>query len=364
MIPIARPCLGDEEKKAVDAVLSSGIIAQGQKVKELEGSFAGYIGTEYAIATNNGTSALHTALLACGIKEGDEVITTPFSFTATANSVLFCGAIPVFCDIDINTFNIGAETIEDKVTSKTKAVLVVHLFGQSCEMDRIKDICEKQNLILIEDACQAHGAEYKGQKVGSFGSCGVFSTYPTKNMTTGEGGMITTNDADIATKCRIIRDHGQDGRDNQVMLGYNYRMTDIQAAIGVEQLKKLEGFIGKRIENAKMLSDGLKEIKGIITPPVVPETRHVFNQYTIRVTDAFRISRDALADKLKDAGIGAFVYYPKPIYKQKYYQDLGYDENLENAEIAAKEVLSIPVHPSVAKEDIEKITDTINELSS
>ena len=355
MIPIAKPNLGYEEKGAVDAVLNSGMIAQGQKVKELEDNFADYIGTKYAAATNNGTSALHTALLACGIKEGDEVITTPFSFTATANSILFCGARPIFADIDADTFNINPETIEGKITSRTKAVLVVHLFGNPCDMDQIKKICDKHNLLLIEDACQAHGAEYEGQKVGSIGDCGVFSFYPTKNMTTGEGGMITTNSADIDKKCRIIRDHGQDGRDNQVLLGYNYRMTDIQAAIGVEQLKKLEGFIEKRIVNAKMLNDGLKGVKGIVTPKIQAETRHVFNQYTIRVTREFKISRDELIQKLKDAGVGAFVYYPKPIYKQKYYRDLGYDETLKNVENTAKEVLSIPVHPGVSKKDIETI---------
>ena len=355
MIPIAKPSISVEEKKAVQEVLDSGMIAQGQKVKELEDSFANYIGTKYAAATNNGTSALHTALLACGIKKGDEIITTPFSFTATANSILYCSAKPVFADIDTDTFNIDPEKIEEKITFKTKAVLVVHLFGNPCNMDKIKKICNKHDLLLIEDACQAHGAEYKGRKVGYIGDCGVFSFYPTKKMTTGEGGSITTNSTDIDRKCRIIRDHGQDGRDNQVLLGYNYRMTDIQAAIGVEQLKKLEGFIEKRIANAKILNDGLKGVKGIVTPKIQAETRHVFNQYTIRVTREFKISRDELIQKLKDAGVGAFVYYPKPIYRQKYYQDLGYDETLKNVENAAKEVLSIPVHSNVSKKDIETI---------
>ncbi|MBW6462071.1 MAG: DegT/DnrJ/EryC1/StrS family aminotransferase [DPANN group archaeon] len=355
MIPIAKPSIGSEEKKAVLDVLESGMIAQGAKTKELEDSFADYIGTKYAVATNNGTSALHVALLACGIKEGDEVITTPFSFTATANSILYCGAKPVFSDIDENTFNLDPLKIEDNITNKTKAVLVVHLFGNPCDMDKIKEICNKHNLLLIEDACQAHGAKYKGQMVGSIGDCGVFSLYPTKNMTTGEGGMITTNSPEIEKKCRIIRDHGQDGRDNQTMLGYNYRMTDIQAAIGVEQLKKLEGFIERRIENAELLTEGLKNVKGIITPIIKTDTRHVFNQYTIRVTNDFKITREELIQKLKDMGIGAFVYYPKPIYRQKYYQELGYEEELKNTEKITKEVLSIPVHPGVSKEDIRLI---------
>ena len=357
MIPIAKPSIGPEEKKAVLEVLDSGMIAQGSKTKELEDSFANYIETKHAIAVTSGTSALHAALLSLGIKEGDEVITTPFTFTATANSILYCGARPVFSDIDEKTFNIDPAKIEENITSKTKAVLIVHLFGNPCDMDKIKDICDKNNLLLIEDACQAHGSIYKGQKVGSIGDCGVFSLYPTKNMTTGEGGMITTNSADIDRKCRIIRDHGQDGRDNQTMLGYNYRMTDIQAAIGIEQLKKLEGFVNKRIDNANQLTEGLKDVKGIITPIISKDTRHVFNQYTIRVTEDFKITREELIQKLKDAGIGAFVYYPKPIYRQKYYQELGYADNLKNTEKMTKEVLSIPVHPGVTEKDIEQILE-------
>ncbi|MEA3229817.1 MAG: DegT/DnrJ/EryC1/StrS family aminotransferase, partial [archaeon] len=347
MIPIAKPCLGPEEKKAVDAILDSSMIAQGQKVVEFEEKFADYIGARYAVAVNSGTSALHCALFACGIKPGDEVITTPFSFTATANSILFCGARPVFCDIEPGSFNIDAEKIEEMITSKTKAVVVVHLFGQPCKMDKIKKICDRHNLKLIEDACQAHGAEYKGHKAGSLGECGVFSFYPTKNMTASEGGMVVTDNVDIADRCRIMRDHGQDERDNQVMLGYNYRMTDICAAIGVEQLKKLDKFVERRIENARLLTEGLKDVKGILVPCVDPDMKHAFNQYTIRVTKKFGLSRAALVKKLRDAGICAFAYYPKPIYRQKYYGGLGYKDYLENCEIACDEVLSLPVHPDV-----------------
>jgi len=184
MIPIAKPSISQEEKNAVLDVLDSGMIAQGAKTKELEDSFADYIGTKYAVATNNGTSALHAALLTCGIKQGDEVITTPFSFTATANSILYCGAKPIFSDIDENTFNLDPLKIEDNITNKTKAILIVHLFGNPCDIDKIKEVCDKHKLLLIEDACQAHGAKYKGQMVGSIGDCGVFSLYPTKNMTT------------------------------------------------------------------------------------------------------------------------------------------------------------------------------------
>ncbi len=206
MITISAPVLEGNEIKAIGDVLKSGRLTQGPIVEEFEEAFALFIGTEYAIAVNSGTAALHVALLAAGVGEGDEVITTPFSFIATGNSILFCGARPVFVDIDENTFNINPNIIEQKITPRTKALLVVHLFGQSCEMDRITQICQRHRLILIEDACQAHGAEYQGRKVGSFG-IGCFSFYPTKNMTTGEGGMITTDDKELADKARMIRNH-------------------------------------------------------------------------------------------------------------------------------------------------------------
>src|SRR3989304_8088785 len=238
MIHIASPLIGEEEKKAVEEVRSSGMLAQGPKVRELEEAFSRYIGSGHAIAANNGTTALHAALLACGIKRGDEVITTPFSFIATANTILYCGAKPVFADISEKTFNIDPEKIKDKITKKTKALLIVHLYGLPCEMKGILEICEEHNLRLIEDACQAHGAEYKGKKVGSFGDAACFSFYPTKNMTTGEGGMIKTNDMEVAEKAMLLREHGSKVRYHHEILGYNYRMTAIASAIGIEQLKR------------------------------------------------------------------------------------------------------------------------------
>ncbi len=355
MIPIARPVIGEEEKKAVLEVLSSGIIAQGPKVKTFEDAFAGYIGVKHAVATSSGTTALHTALLACGIKAGDEVITTPFTFIASANAILYCNAKPVFADIDEKTFNIDPEEINEKVTRKTKALLIVHLYGQPCDMDAITEICEDHNLKLIEDACQAHGAEYKGRKVGSFGDAACFSFYPTKNMTTGEGGIITTNSEEIAEKAKLIREHGSKVRYEHIALGYNYRMTDIAAAIGIAQLKKLEEMNAKRIENAKRLSEGLKGIKGIVTPYIAPEVKHVFHQYTIRVEN-----REEIIKRLEKAGIGYGIHYPRPIHKQKLYIDLGYEDKLPVAEKASQEVLSLPVHPGIGEGDIDYIIEVIS----
>jgi perosamine synthetase len=360
-INISTPLLAGEEMEAVEYVLRSGRLAQGPKVEEFEALFASYIGTKYAIATSSGTAALHIALLASGIGNGDEVITTPFSFIATANAILFCGAKPVFVDIDKGTFCIDPGLIRAKITSKTKAVLPIHLYGQPCNMKEIVRICWKHNLILIEDACQAHGAECYGKKMGSFGT-GCFSFYATKNMTTGEGGMITTDDSNIAERCRMIRNHGQKERYAHKVLGYNYRMTDIAAAIGICQLKKLDGFNRQRIEHARFLTERLGEIRGLITPFVAPDVRHVFHQFTIRVTGAFGMSRDELKQRLKDKGIMTEVYYPLPIHKQPLYKELGYNDSLPNAEKTGGEVLSLPVHPLLTEEDLDYIVETIKNI--
>ena len=358
MIPIAKPIIGEDEISTVTAVLRSGIIAQGKKVEEFEGAFAEFGGTKYAVAVNSGTAALHIALLAHGIGEGDEVITSPFTFIATANSILFTAAKPVFADIEEETFNIAPDSITGKITPRTKAIIPVHLYGQPCDMKRIMRIAQEHGLIIIEDACQAHGAEFGSRKVGSFGT-GCFSFYPTKNITTGEGGMITTNDKDIAQRARMIRSHGQRERYFHEILGYNYRMTDIAAAIGLCQLGKLEEFNSKRMENAKFLTKELSGIKGLIPPSVKSNTQHVFHQYTVRITQDFGIPRDELRQKLMDKGVGTEIYYPLPIHKQPLYQRLGYNDRLPNSEKAAREVLSLPVHPSLTKKDLECVVDSL-----
>lgn len=354
MIPIAKPMVGDEEKKAVSDVLDSGTLAQGKKVKEFEEKFAEYIGAKYAVATSSGTTALHLALLASGVKSGDEVITTPFTFISTATPILFCNAKPVFADINPRTFNIDPEKIELMITNKTKAILPVHLYGQPCEMDRIMEIAEKHNLIVIEDACQAHGAEYYGKKVGGIGSVGCFSFYPTKNMITGEGGMVTTNDEDIAEKIRMLRNHGQKERYNYAMVGYNFRMTDIAAAIGIEQLKKLDGFNERRIKNAEFLSEQLNEAVEI--PYVLPNVKHVFHQYTIKVDN-----RDNLKEKLNNAGVGVTVYYPKPLHFYEPLKSYG-NNDLKNAENVCRKVLSLPVHPGLSEADLERIVCSVKKF--
>jgi len=313
LINIAKPLIGTEEKKAVLEVLESGIIAQGPRVKAFEEAFTDMCGVRYAIAASSGTTALHTALLASEIGEGDEVITSPFTFIASANSILYSGAHCVFVDIDPRTFNLDPKAIEPAITQNTRAIMPIHLFGLSCDMDPIVEIAEMYGLSIIEDACQSHGASYGGRKVGSFGT-GVFSLYPTKNITSAEGGMITTDDEGIAERCRMLRQHGMRTRYLHEQLGYNYRMSDLHAAIGLEQLKKLAGFNRARQENARYLSANLV---GVVTPFVPDGRQHVFHQYTICVPDG---KRDTLRAHLFDNGIGCEVYYPRPVHKQPIYK--------------------------------------------
>lgn len=362
MIEMASPSLGENDIQAVADTLRSGTLAQGPKVAEFEGAFAAYIGAEHAIATSNGTTALHTALLAAGVGEGDEVVTTPFSFIATANAILFCRAKPVFVDINEATFNIEPSLLGKAITSQTKAVIIVHLYGQPCDMDEIVRICREHNLTLIEDACQAHGAEYRGRKVGSFG-IGCFSFYATKNITTGEGGMITTDSADVARKARMIRSHGQSERYIHQTLGFNYRMTDFAAALGICQLKRLDELNEKRAANAAFLAGQIAGIRGLTIPAVGLDKKHVFHQFTVRVSGGFGMSRDDLAANLKQKGIMTGIHYPIPIHKQPLYRDLGYDVRLPISEQAAAEVLSLPVHPGLDDQDLRHIVESLRDAA-
>ena len=359
MINIAKPIISDEEIEAVTEVLKSGMLAQGPKVDEFQNKFAKYVEAKYGIATSSGTTALHTALVAAGIKLGDEVITTPFTFAATSNSILYTQAKPVYADIDAKTFNLDPAKIEEQITDKTKAIVPVHLYGQPADMDGILEIAQKYNLKVIEDAAQAHGAVYKGKKIGSIGDFGCFSFYPTKNMTTGEGGMVTTNDEEYAEKAGMVRAHGESKRYEQSLLGYNYRMTDIAASIGLVQLKHIDEFNKIRNENAKYLSEGLADVEGITTPVVADNVTHVFHQYTIRVSK----DRDTFQKFLTDNQIGTGIHYPIVLYKQPYYQALSITGNCPLAEEAASQVISIPVHPSLTTEELDTIIDTIKKGS-
>jgi perosamine synthetase len=356
MIHIAKPFITEAEKNAVLEVLDSGMLAQGTRTAQLEEQFAEICGTKHAVATSSGTTALHLALLANGIGEGDEVITSPFTFIASVNSILFVGARPVFADIEEDTFNIDPARLEEKITPKTRAVMPVYLYGQMCDMDAIMKIAAEHDLTIIEDAAQAIGAKYKGKSAGSYGTA-AFSLYATKNVMSGEGGMITTNNEEVAEQCRMLRNHGMKRRYYHDMLGYNFRMSDIHAAIGLAQISRIEELTELRKMNAEYFSESLTSV---VTPKTQPDVEHVWHQYTVRF-DGGR-DRDQAADILREKGVGTGVFYPVPAHMQGYIREIVGDVSLPITEKMAEEVLSLPVHPQLSEADREKIVNEVNQL--
>ena len=354
MIPAAKPIIGREERKAVKRVLKSGMLAQGPEVAAFEKEFSNFVDAEHCIAINSGTSALHLALLAAEIQSGDEVIVPSFSFAATANVVALTGATPVFADIDENTFNLDPRSVESLISPKTRAVMPVHLYGQPAQVDEFTNICEKYGLLLFEDAAQAVGASFDGQQVGTFGIAGSFSFYPTKNMTSGEGGMVATNDPEIARKIKLLRNQGMEKRYANEIVGFNNRMTDIHAAIGRVQLKKLTDWTIARQKNAAFLTANLRNV---ITPSVIDKAVHVWHQYTIRITDQ---NRDNFSEHLKKRGVGSGVYYPTPIHKLPSFSQA---TDLPATNRVSQECLALPVHPSLTQRDLEKIVQSVNEIA-
>lgn len=360
-IPVARPAIGQDEISAVTAVLESGMLAAGERVAEFEKKFADYCGTTHAVAINNGTAALHAALLAADIGFGDEVIVPSFSFIATATAVSMTGAKPIFVDVNEQTFGIDPAQVEGSVTQKTKAVIGVHLFGQPFDVPGIQQVCESHNLTLIEDAAQAHGAMYNGEKTGGFGQFGCFSFYATKNMTTGEGGMVTTSDKSYNGRLRLLINHGQSEKYLHTRLGYNYRMTDVAAAIGLVQLKKLEKFNMRRRKNAEYYDTHIS-VKGLVTPAVAQGMHHVYHQYVIRLTDEFPMKRADFMEYLKVKGIGTAVHYPIPIHHQPVYARANEPDSCPVSTSLASSVLSIPVHPLLDQKELAYICDAINRV--
>jgi len=367
MINISKPVIGKEEIDAVERVLRSGMIVQGPVTEKLEKSFSKYCKTKYAVAFNSGTAAIHAGLYAIGIKAGDEVITTPFTFVATANPILMQGAKIVFADIKEDDFNIDPKEVEKKITKKTKAIIPVDLYGQVYDHKAIRKIAKKYKLKVLEDACQAVGAISDKKKAGNFGGVAAFSLYATKNIMSGEGGLITTNDEKIYEKCKMFRHHGQSEktRYEYADLGYNYRITDIASSIALVQLRKIDKLNAKRISNAKKLSIGLQNIEGIVLPKIKAGDRHVFHQYTIRVTKDFGLSRDQLLKKLKEKKINCGIYYPKPLHLHRHFKEMGYKRgDFPVAEQMSKEVLSLPVHPSLKISEISYIIKTIKDIAN
>ena len=354
MIPSAQPIIGDDERTAVDKVLQSGMLAQGSEVKDFEDEFSEIVAKRHCIAVNSGTSALHMAFVAAGIRQGDEVIVPSFTFAATANAVRLSGATPIFADIEQDYFNLSPQAVEAAITPRTRAIMPVHLYGHPAAMTELTAICQRHNLLLFEDAAQAHAASINGVPVGTFGVAGSFSFYPTKNMTSGEGGMVTTGCDHIARQLRLLRNQGMERRYENEVIGFNTRMTDIHASIGRVQLQKLAGWTKTRQQNAAFLSNN---ISGVITPPIADNAVHVFHQYTIRVVEQ---DRDRFAEELAKRGVGSGVYYPTPVHRLPSF---GLSLDLPVTEQVARECLSLPVHPSLTQANLETIVSAVNEVA-
>ncbi|GAA1574039.1 DegT/DnrJ/EryC1/StrS family aminotransferase [Leucobacter aridicollis] len=362
-IPAAKPIIGDEEREAVDRVLRSGMVAQGPEVAAFESEFADhFVQGRETVAVNSGTSGQHLGLLAAGVGAGDEVIVPSFTFAATGNSVALSGATPVFADIDPQTFTLDPVAVEAAITPNTKGIMPVHLYGHPFLVDQIEDIAKKHNLAIYEDAAQAHGASWSGRSVGSIGDFAMFSLYPTKNMTSGEGGMVTCATPEIARNMRLLRNQGMETQYANEIVGFNMRMTDIHAAIGRVQLTKVDAWTRQRQANAAVLNDGLAGVAGLTTPYVAPEAVHVYHQYTIRVDPT---ERDRLREALKaEHNVGSGVYYPIPNHRLPSLEKYAPGLDLPETERAAKEVLALPVHPSLTAADLDRVIAGVTAVLS
>jgi perosamine synthetase len=352
MIPVAVPLIGEDERAAVDRVLRSGMLAQGAEVEAFEKEFSGLVDGRACIAVNSGTSALHLGMLAAGVTAGDEVIVPSFTFAATANAVRLCGAVPVFVDIDPGSYCLDPAAVLAALSPRTVAVLAVHLFGHPADLVALAELCADKQLLLVEDAAQAHAASLAGRPVGAWGDVAAFSFYPTKNMTTGEGGMIVTPDADRERMCRLLRNQGMERRYQNEVVGFNTRMTEVAAAIGRVQLGRLSGWNDQRRRNAQTYDAGLRAVD---TPVTAPGAVHVYHQYTVRSPE-----RDALAAHLQAAGVGSGVYYPTPVHELASY---GLSLDLPVTAAACAQVLSLPVGPHLTDADVATVVEAINSFT-
>ncbi len=366
LIPINLPIIGEEEIEAVVKVLRSGMLTSGlgagPQVTEFEKSFADFACAKHAVAVNTGTAALHSAVLAVGVKQGDEVILPSFTFVATAESVVLAGAKPVFADIDPKTYNLSPSAVEKAITKKTKAVMPVDLYGFSADMKPLGEIAAKHNLAIVEDAAQAHGTTYEGKPAGAFPLAACWSLYASKNITTGEGGVVTTNNDQIAETLRMIRTHGEKAKYSSLMLGTNYRMSEIQAAIGNVQLKKLPSFIVKRRQNALQLTKILLKNSKLVLPYESKERLHSWYLFTVKLKDGTEEERNNLVEALKKKGIGAEVYYINPVHQMPFYRENFGSAKLPETEKASKQVFSLPIHPGVTEEQVQFIGETVLSL--
>jgi perosamine synthetase len=366
LIPINLPKIGEEEIEAVVKVMRSGpltnALGAGPMVTQFEKNFAEFAGVKHAVAVNTGTAALHSAVVAAGVKQGDEVILPSFTFVATAEAVVMAGGKPVFTDIDPETYNISPAEIEENVTKKTRVIVPVDLYGFSADIKPIREIADEHDLAIVEDAAQAHGATYAGKPAGTFADAACWSLYASKNMTTGEGGVVTTDSDEVAETLRLLRTHGEKAKYASLILGTNYRMSEIQAAIGIVQLEKLPSFVAKRRANARRMTEMLKKTERLQLPKETEDHQHSWYLYTVRLKNGDETKRNKILEALKKKGIGAEAYYVHPVHMMPYYLESFGSRRLPETEKAAKQVFSLPIHPGVTEEQVDYITETLLHL--
>lgn len=362
-VRMAAPSTGqDEIIEQVTAILRSGQLREGKYCRQFEEEFAAQVGAKYAVSVNSGTAALHVVYLSL-LEPGDEALIPSFTFISTGSMLRAMGVQPVFCDVNPKTFTIDLKDAGRRITSRTRAIVPVHLFGNSCDIDGIQGLASQRKLRVIWDGAQSHGTRYRGADIGSFPEAVCYSFYPSKSMTTGEGGMIATSDKDLYEKCKLLRSHGQTGPYVHTLLGFNYRMTEISAVLGIHQLKQLEGFVQRRRENAEFLNRNLRDVSGIVTPHAEPEVEHSYSQYSVLLDGSLKGKRDAFRETLQEAGIDTAVYYPRPLHRQPVFSEMG-EFSLPVTEGLAERILSLPVHPGLEPEDLGRVVEGVKQAAA
>jgi len=363
-INIAKPIIGKEIIADIEKIIESGYLRQGPRVKEFEDLFSERIGSKYAYACNNGTAALHLAYLST-VNPGDEVIVPSFTFLATASMVHYCMARPVFADIDPDTFIIDVEDVKEKITNKTKAIVPVHLFGNAADIHALQDLCQDHKLTLIHDSAQAHGTQYDGKDIGSIDDLNCYSFYPSKTLTTGEGGMVTTNDPELDRKGRLLRAHGDDGRYHHVMLGFNYRLTEMQAVLGIDQMKRFDDFLKRRKECATYLREKIGAITGITPQKITPKVKSSYSYFSITLDlDKYKCTRDEFMKALQAENIDCAVHYPVPLTKQPIIMEMFNPEPCPVSEETSKKIMSLPIHPALTDENLGQIVEAVEKVAA
>jgi len=363
-INIAKPIIGKETLEQIEKIIESGYLRQGPYVKQFEDEFRDYVGAKYAYACNNGTSALHLAYLST-LNKGDEVIVPSFTFLATASMVYYSMAKPVFADVDPETFVIDVEDVKEKITTKTKAIVPVHLFGNAADIHALQNLCNDHRLTLIHDSAQAHGTRYDGKDIGSIGDLGCYSFYPSKTLTTGEGGMVTTNNTELDQKGRLLRAHGDDGRYHHIMLGFNYRLTEIQAVLGLDQMRKFNSFLKRRRECGEYLKDKISAIDGLIPQKITDKVESSYSYFSLTIDpEKYRGTRDTFMKALQAENIDCAVHYPTPLTKQPIIQEMFKTKRCKVSEMLSENIMSLPIHPDITDENLKSIVAGVEKVAT